>query len=57
MDSIIKNGLGVAIVSKGIECADRIVHETGIIKAVIVRAQASERVFSIYWLKWKDWPD
>ena len=30
MDSVIKNVLGVTIVSKQIECADRFVSETGI---------------------------
>ena len=32
MESVIKNILGVTIVSKEIECADRIVYETEFIK-------------------------
>ena len=42
MESLIKNVLGVTIVSKEIECADRIVFETGIYKAVVVSARAKE---------------
>ena len=37
-----KNVLGVTFVSKDIECADKIVSETGIYKAVIVSAGAKE---------------
>ena len=38
MESVIKNvwGVGVTIAGKEIECAVRIVHETGIHKAIIV---------------------
>ena len=42
MESVIKNVLGVTIVSKEIECADRIVPETGIYKAFVVSARAKE---------------
>ena len=42
MESVIKNVLGVTIVSKEIECADRIVSEIGIYKAVVVSARAKE---------------
>ena len=42
MESVMKNVLGVTIVSKEIECADRIVFETGIYKAVLVSARAKE---------------
>ena len=33
---------GVTIVSKEIDCADRIVHETGIYKAIVVSTKESE---------------
>ena len=45
MESVIKTVFEVAIVSREIECADRIVYETGIYKAVIVSASASECIF------------
>ena len=35
MERINKNVLGVTIASKKIECADRIVYETGIYRAVV----------------------
>ena len=38
MESVIKNVLGVTIVSKEIECADRIVSETEIYRTVVVSA-------------------
>ena len=44
MESIIKNVLGITIISKEIECADRIVSQTGIYKAVVVSARAKECV-------------
>ena len=39
--SVFKNVLGVTIVSNEIECADRIVHGTGIYEAVVVNARAN----------------
>ena len=42
MESVIKNVLGVTIVSKEIECADRIVSETEIYRTVVVSARAKE---------------
>ena len=36
MESVIENALRVIIASKEIECADRIVYETGIYKVVVV---------------------
>ena len=42
MESIIKNVLGITIISKEIECADRIVSQTGIYKAVVVSDRAKE---------------
>ena len=47
-----QNVLEVTIVTKEIECADRIVYETGIYKAVVVTIRASECIFYLY--KWKD---
>ena len=44
-----KNVLGVSVVSKEIECADRIVYVTRIYKAFVVSARASDCVFSLYW--------
>ena len=46
MESVIKNVLGVTIVRKEIECADRSVSKIGIYKAVVVSARAKE-CFSI----------
>ena len=58
MESVVKNawreGGGVTIVSLEIERADKIVYETGIYKAVVVSARASECFFFFYILKWKD---
>ena len=45
MASAIKNILGVNIISKEIECADTIVEENGIYRAVLVSARASECFF------------
>ena len=42
MESVIKNALGIIIDNKDIEGADRIVYETGIYKAVVISARASE---------------
>ena len=42
MESVIKNALGIIIGNKDIEGADRIVYETGIYKAVVISARASE---------------
>ena len=42
MESVVKNVLGVTIVSKEIDCADRIVYENGIYRAVLASARASE---------------
>ena len=56
MESAIKNALGVTTVSKEIECADRIVDETGIYEAVVVSARPSE-FFFFYILKWNYFPD
>ena len=47
MESVIKNVWGVTIVSKEIDCADRIVHETGIYKAIVVSTKESECFLSI----------
>ena len=55
MVRVIKNVWGVTIVSKEIKCADRIVYEIGIYKAVVFSARDSECFF--YILKWKDCPD
>ena len=49
MESAIKNALGVTTVIKEIECADRIVDETGIYEAVVVSARPSEFFSSIFW--------
>ena len=42
MESVIINALGIIIGNKDIESADRIVYETGIYKAVVISARASE---------------
>ena len=42
MERVNKNVLGVTIVSKETECADKIVSETGNYKAVVVSARAKE---------------
>ena len=55
MESTIKNALGVTTVSNEIECADRIVDETGIYEAVVVSARPSK--FFFYILKWNYFPD
>ena len=55
MESVIKNALRVTIVSKEIECADRIVYETGNYKAVVVSTRAGECFF--YILKLNYCPD
>ena len=39
---VIKKALGIIIGNKDIEGADRIVYETGIYKAVVISARASE---------------
>ena len=44
-----KNVLGVSVVSKEIECADRIVYGNRTYKAFVVSARASDCVFSLYW--------
>ena len=56
MESVIKNELGVTFVSKEIECADKIVYETRIYKAVVVSTRAGE-CFFFYILKWNYCPD
>ena len=48
MKSVIKNVLGVTIVSKEIESADRIDYETGIYKAFVVSDMASECFLFLY---------
>ena len=48
MERVIKKCMGVTIVSKEIECADRIVYETGIYKADVVSARARKCFFFIY---------
>ena len=49
MESVIKNvwGGGVTIASKEIDCADRIVHETGIHKAIVDSTKESECFLNI----------
>ena len=47
MESVIKNVLGVTIVNNEIECADRIVYETGTYKAVVISGRASEFIISL----------
>ena len=44
--------LGVSVVSKEIDCADRIVYGTRIYKAFVVSARASECVFFILKLEY-----
>ena len=44
MERVIKNVLGVTIVSKEIECTDRIVSETEIYRTVAVSVRAKERL-------------
>ena len=48
MESVVKNVLGVTIVSKEIDCADRIVYENRIYRAVLASARASECFVFIY---------
>ena len=45
MESAIKNALGVTTFSKEIECADRIVDETGIYEAAVDSVWPSEFFF------------
>ena len=45
MEIVIKNVWGVTIVSKEIDCADKIVLETGIYKAIVVSTRESECFF------------
>ena len=45
MEIVNKNVWGVTIVSKEIDCADKIVHETGIYKAIVVSTRESECFF------------
>ena len=47
MEVVIKNVWGVTIVSKEIDCADNIVHETGIYKAIVVSTRESECFLNI----------
>ena len=47
MESVIKNVWGVTIVNNEIECADRIVYETGTYKAVVVSGRAGECIISL----------
>ena len=54
MKSVVKYAWGVTIISYKIECADIIVCETGIYRAVVVSARDSECFIDIYILKWKD---
>ena len=43
MESVIKNAWGVTkVIVTIVECADRIVHETGTYKAVVVSGKAGE---------------
>ena len=48
MESVIKNVWEVTIVNNEIECADRIVYETGTYKAVVVSGRAGECFISLY---------
>ena len=47
MESVIKNACWVTIVNNDIECADRIVYETGTYKAVVVSGKAGECFISL----------
>ena len=47
MEIVIKNVWGVTIVSKEIDCADKIVLETGIYKAIVVSTRESECFLNI----------
>ena len=47
MESVIKNVWGVTIVNNEIECADRIVYETGTYKAVVISGRVSECIISL----------
>ena len=47
MESVIKNVWEVTIVNNEIECANRIVYETGTHKAVAVSARAGECFISL----------
>ena len=51
MESVIKNELGVTFVSKEIECADKIVYETRIHKAVVVSTRAGECFFLLLYFE------
>ena len=42
MESVIKNVWAITIVNNEIECADRIVYETGTYKPVVVSGRAGE---------------
>ena len=42
MESVIRNEWRVAIVNNEIECADRIVYETGTYTAVVISGRAGE---------------
>ena len=48
MESVFKNAFGVTIVSKEIGCAERIVYENRIYRAVLASARASECFVFIY---------
>ena len=47
METVIKNVWGVTIVNNGIECANRIVYETGTYKAVVVSGRDGECFISL----------
>ena len=47
MESVIKNARGITIVNNEIDCADRIVHESGTYKAVVVIGKAGECFISL----------
>ena len=47
MESVIKNMWEVTIVNNEIECANRIVYETGTHKAVVVSGRAGECLISL----------
>ena len=47
MESVIKNVWGVTTANNEIECADRIVYETGTYKAVVVSGRAGECFISL----------
>ena len=47
METVIKNVLEVTIVNNGIECANRIVYETGTYTAVVVSGRAGECFISL----------